>query len=91
MLVSPSTLRSIPTTFTGLEKNIRRSVSNQLNLPTFVTLTKAEYQQREMKLRVITPIRDKWTDPNEKTFQWGTLIMEMHKLPGETQSGWRTC
>ena len=56
MLVSPSTLRSIPITFTGLEKNIRRNVSDQLNLPTFGALTKVEYQQREMKLRIIAPI-----------------------------------
>ena len=35
-------------------------------------------------------VRDKWTDPNKKTFQWDTLIMEMHKLPGETLYGCRT-
>ena len=51
---------------------------------------KDEYKLRELRPRVITPIRDKWTDPNEKTFQWGTLIMEMHKLPGETLCGYRT-
>ena len=90
VLVSPSTLRSIPTTFTGLEKNVRRNVSNHLNLPTFGTLTKAEYQQREMKLRVIAPIRDNLTDSDKKVFQWGLLMIEMHKRPSESQCGYRT-
>ena len=90
VLISPSTLRSIPTTFTGLEKTIRKKVSDQLDLPTFGTLTKAEYQQGEMKLRILAPVRDNSTDPDRRVYQWGLLVIEMHKHPGESQCGCRT-
>ena len=65
-------------------------MSEQLNLPSAGNLTKDEYKLSELRLRVITPIRDNWTDTDKKTFQLGMLMMEMHKLPGETLCGCRT-
>ena len=59
-------------------------------MPTFGTLTKVEYQQHEMKLRIIAPVRDNVTGPDKKIFQWGLLMIEMHKRSGETQCGYRT-
>ena len=38
-----------------------------------------------MKLRIIAPIRDNATGLDKKTYQWGLLMIEMHKRSGETQ------
>ena len=46
-------------------------MTKQQNLPSAKNLTKDEYKQKELRLRVVTPIRDKWTDPNKKDFLVG--------------------
>ena len=90
VLVPPTTMTNIPATFTNSNKTTRKNLSKQINLPVVGNLTKDEYQLRELRLRIITPVRDTWTNPDRKIFQWGTLVMEMHKLPEETQYGCRT-
>ena len=84
VLISPSTLKSIPVTFTGLNKTIRKNVSDALILPTVGNLNKKEYQPIELRLRIIAPFKDILTDPDKNIHQWG---LDMHKLPGEDQCG----
>ena len=68
VLISPVTMKSIPITFTGINKTMRKKVSDLLNLPAVGNLTKVEYQLRELRLRIIAPVRDTWTDFDKKIF-----------------------
>ena len=71
VLVPPTTMNSIPVTFTNTNKTTRKNLSKLLNLPAVGSLTKDTYQLRELKLRIIIPVRDTWTDPDKKVFQLG--------------------
>ena len=90
ILIPSATMVDCPSTFGNSNKVTRKNMSKQFNLASAGNLTKDKYIQNELKLRVITSIRDKLTDPSRKIFQWGTLIMEMYKLPGEMLCGCRT-
>ena len=90
VLVPPATMINIPNTFTSTNRTTRKNMSEQLNLPSVGDLTRDEYKLSNLRLKIIIPIRDILPDPGRKTFQWSTLTIEMHKLPGESQCGCRT-
>ena len=52
VLISPIMMKSILITFTGINKNMRKNVSGLLNLPAVASLTKEEYQLRELNLQI---------------------------------------
>ena len=54
------------------------------------TIEQDTYVKSELKLRIITPIRDVNTNPEPEIFQWATMVVEIGKRPNERYMGYRS-
>ena len=90
-LLTPATLKNCPTSQSKANKILRARLCQDLNLPSTNDLDEDTFLKTELQLRVLTPLRDTWTNPGDETFQWASMMIEIGKRPGEKHFGWRAC
>ena len=89
VLITPATINNYVSGNTNADRSMRAVLCNQLKLPPMHTIEPATYQKSELKLRIITPIRDVNTNPEPEIFQWATMVVEIGKRPKEKHMGFK--
>ena len=91
VLITPATINNYASGYSKEDKSMRALICNQLKLPPMHDVGNAIYNQSELKLRFLTPIRDEKTNPKSNVFQWATLVVEIGKRPNEKNLGFKSC
>ena len=69
VLIPPAMLSNLPTTNSQEDKLKRGVICNRLRIPSTKDKTQEMFDASEMRLRIATPFRDKWSNADSKTFQ----------------------
>ena len=89
ILIPPAILASCPLTNSQEDKLKRDLICNRLRIPSTKNETQESFDASEMRLRLVTPFRDRWSNNDSNTFQWAALIVDLGKKCGEKYLKWK--
>ena len=90
ILITPASINNYASGQSKEDKSMRAVLCDRLKLPPMHTIEQDTYVKSELKLRIITPIRDVITNPEPEIFQWATMVVEIGKRPNEKYMGYRS-